>query len=311
MATEVNDLHVRVAAAKMPWPRRARRRAWRLTKSAVLVYVLVCVVIYALQTSLIFPGSFRQGSADVQIDVPRHAERLALTAGDADRTPLVAVFGKALLANDRPDPAADGRPTVLYFYGNGDAMSSALYQFDLFRHLGCNCIVIDYPGFGVSGGKPSEAGCYAAAEAAYRYVLSRPELDHTKLIPAGWSLGGAVAIDLAWRHREAGTIAGLMTFSTFTSMLDMAKHNYPMLPVGLLLKHHFASEEKVRDLRAPYFLGHGRADAGIPFGHSDRLAKAAGGPVTRFISDKADHNDFFDVAERELRPAMAEFLGRF
>jgi len=171
-------------------------------------------------------------------------------------------------------------------------------------------MIVDYEGFGMSGGKASEQGCYAAAEAAYQYVLTRADVDQTKVIVSGWSLGGGVAIDLAYRHRDEGRICGLMTFSSFTSMVAMAQGKYPFLPVGLLLKHRFMSIEKVPALSVPYFLGHGKADDFIGYWQADALGTAYGRPelVTRYTSEKAGHNDFFDTDLSELEGAIEGFL---
>jgi pimeloyl-ACP methyl ester carboxylesterase len=292
----------------MPTPRRRFRRVRRMGRSIITIYLLVCLAMFFLQTKLSFPGASTQGAPDAVVDPPPGCELLHLTA--ADGVPIAALFGKAMLPNGRIDPRAASLPTLLYFYGNGMCLADSLAEFNLFRGLGCNCIAVEYEGYGMSGGKPSESGCYAAAEAAYHYLLSRTDIDTHRLIPAGWSLGGAVAIDLAHKHRTEGPIVALMTFSAFTSMADVARYHYPIVPASLLLIHRFESLAKLRDLTLPHFLGHGRHDAIVPFACADRLAEVRAGPLTRFTSD-SDHNDFFDVSAKELTAALARFLQPF
>ncbi len=300
-----------------------RQRYWRiaqrLLRSLALIYLLVCVVLYLLQTKLIFPGSSWQGTADAQAKPEAGEELVYLKTPDG--TPLVALFGKAepprlaphapaTLPATRPDAP---RPAVLFFYGNGDCMNYNSLQSGLFRELGCHCLLIDYPGYGMSGGTPSEQGCYDAAEAAYQYLLTRSDVDHRKIIVAGWSLGGGVAIDLVHRHRGDGTIAALMTFSTFSSLVDLAQAQYPFLPISLLLKHRFLSTDKLHDLALPFFVGHGKSDTLIPCDHSDRVTAAYGGSpsnLTRFTSPNADHNDFFEASGDALKKELAAFLAR-
>jgi pimeloyl-ACP methyl ester carboxylesterase len=291
-----------------------RLRPGRLAAGAAAglaaLYLLICVLLYCFQASLAFPGSFRQGTANARIHPPPGTEMLRLTSPRGFS--LAALFGKAQRSGGGNDPAASSRPTVLYFYGNGDALPTSLYHFDLFRRLGANCIIVDYEGFGMSGGRPSEEGCYAAAEAAYQYLLSRTDIDPKKLIPAGFSLGGAVAIDLAHRHRDA--IAGLITLSTFTSMREEAARAYPWIPITWLLSYRFDSERKAADLTMPYFAAHGAKDVNIPPDCTMRLAAAAtqaGARVTRYLAPEGTHLHFFDRGETELSTALKEFLRQF
>ena len=125
-----------------PPPSRLRRYALRLALLPPLLYLLICLLLYMFQASLIFPGSYRQGTANVQITPPRDAELLHLTS--ASNIPLTGLFGKAHLPATADSVRAATCPTVLYFYGNGDALPTALYHFDLFRRLGANCLIIDY-----------------------------------------------------------------------------------------------------------------------------------------------------------------------
>ena len=69
-----------------------------------------------------------------------------------------------------------------------------------FRRLGANVMIPDYVGYGLSGGSPSEAGCYATADTAYEHLKGRKDVDPGKIVAAGWSMGGGVAVDLAARR---------------------------------------------------------------------------------------------------------------
>ena len=95
-------------------------------------------------------------------------------------------------------------------------MARCQKSFEGLRRLGVNVLIPEYPGYGMSDGRASERGCYAAADVAYDYLARRPDIDRAQIIVAGHSLGGAVAVDLASRRH----VAALITLSTFTS-----KHN--------------------------------------------------------------------------------------
>jgi pimeloyl-ACP methyl ester carboxylesterase len=298
-------------AATITRRQRARRIAFRIVRSALVVYLTVILVMSLLQTKLIFMGAATQGRADSVVTPPPGSELLHLTA--ADGTKIAALFASPRKSDGSP-LATNNLPTVIYFYGNAMCLNDALGEVQMFRSLGANVLAVEYAGFGMSGGKPSEQGCYLAAETAYQHLLTRTDIDPHKLIPAGWSLGGAVAIDLASRHAGEGHICGVMTFSTFTSMVDVARCHYPGVPVSLLLQHRFLSDEKIGSIRVPLLLCHGRQDDIAPFKMSDRLAataEKAGVPITRLILDHAAHNDFFIQDEARVESAVAQFLKQF
>ena len=185
-------------------------------------------------------------------------------------------------------------------------MADALPEGEALRRLGANVVLADYPGYGMSEGTPSEAGCYAAADAVYDHVVSRPEVDAARIVPVGWSLGAAVAIDLAARK----PVAGVAALSTFTSMRDMARRLVPWAPTALL-RHRFESEAKLARLRCPVFLAHGAQDRIIPSAMCDRLAAAAGSRLAGNLRiEEADHNDFFELGGERLFGALGRFLDR-
>ena len=133
------------------------------------------------------------------------AELLQLKTKTGER--VVALFGPALTADGKPDPAAASRPTMIFFYGNAMCLNHATSLFDRFRRLGLNVVIPEYVGFGMSGGSPSEQGCQATADAVYDEWCQRAGLTQRAVVAAGGRLGGAVAIDLAARRPVGGLIA--------------------------------------------------------------------------------------------------------
>ncbi len=209
-----------------------------------------------------------------------------------------------MTADGRPDPLAADRPTLLYFYGNGMCLKYAESEFEQFRRLGLNVMIPEFAGYGMSGGKPSERGCQATADAAYEHLVRTRGIKSSRIIAGGWSLGGAVALDLASRKQ----IAGLIMFSSFTSGVDMAHRLVPFLPASVLLRHRFDNIGKIKHVACPILIGHGRRDRLVPFEMGERLAAAARPPVTTLWIDEADHNDFYDVAGRRVDQAIVRFV---
>src|SRR5262249_4466588 len=152
-------------------------------------------------------------------------------------------------------------------------------------------------------GKPSEAGCYAAADAAYDWLAGRcpPE----RIVLFGESLGGGVATDMALRKPHAA----LVLVRTFTSIPDMAQRLLPFLPARWLARQQYDNLAKIGRCPRPVYITHGDCDGTIPFAHSERLFAAAPQPKRFFTMKGADHNDPFPADFRsDLRSFVQEAL---
>jgi hypothetical protein len=221
-----------------PGPRLSRR-LYRIFISLLRIYFIVCVGVFLIQDWMIFPGHGTQNSAEARIQPTADCELVHLKT--ADGTPVVGLFGAARLGSG---VAPGGRqPAAIYFYGNAMSASGCMDEFDHLRGLGLSVIVAEYAGYGMSGGKPSEQSLYATADAMYDYLLSRADIDPKRIVPIGWSLGAAVATDLASRR----PVAGLAIFSAFTSMPDMAQNTVPFLPARWLVSYRFDNLAKLPD----------------------------------------------------------------
>ncbi len=284
---------------------RGRKTAlqWSMRGLRMLVMIFggVLIVLYFEQERMIFPGASTQGESYSQIRPRKGEELVKLTAPNGDR--IVARFGPALSTDGKPLQDAAGRPALIFFYGNAMCAAYCDGELDRFRRLGLNVIIPDYLGYGGSGGNPSEVGCRETADACFQELRSRgfPE---SRIIAAGWSLGGAVAIDLASRHR----LGGLIAFSTFTSTRDMGKTIFPIPLPHWFFRNRFESLRKIASVNCPILLGHGRRDSLIPFFMFEQLAEATNPPAARIVIDEADHNDFFEAGGRKLSDAIAKFV---
>jgi fermentation-respiration switch protein FrsA (DUF1100 family) len=292
-----------------PGVRRSTRRAAGNRLLVVATTILFCPLPAAdAQTDVIFPGAKRQGTPETVIQ-PRPDEQI-VTLKTAQNDRVIAIFAPALTSDGRPHPDPATRPTLLYFYGNAMCLRDAMDHVEHFRRLGVNVLCPEYVGYGMSGGKPSESGCQATAAAALAYLLrERKDVDPQKIIACGWSLGGAVAIDLAVREKDK--IAGLIALSSFTSLSEMAKYNVPLSPATILFHHHFDNLQKMPLVKCPVLIGHGRADTVVPCKMSERLIKAARVPVMSFMLDDAGHNDFFSAGGDQVLRAMTTFVSQF
>jgi fermentation-respiration switch protein FrsA (DUF1100 family) len=295
----------RVAVSPVSRRVRLRQMFWSVTRISLAVYFGLLVFLYFTQDGLIFVGHQTQGKESARIDVaPAGMERIALTT--AQGTPLIALFGAALTPDNRPRPDAAKRPTLLYFYGNGMCLRDTLSEMGDFRRLGLNVLVPDYAGYGMSGGSASETNCYATADAVYAYLLTRKDVVPGKILVGGWSLGAAVAIDLASRKR----VAGLVVFSAFTSLREIGQRVFPFIPVSLLLRHRFENAAKMTHITCPALLAHGTADTLVPFAMEERLTAMAAGPITRLAIAGASHTSVMETGRDTIFPALQAFADR-
>jgi uncharacterized protein len=239
-------------------------------------------------TALIFPGSRWKTAESV----------LVRTYG-----------GSAQPSAVKPFPPAPGMWYLVYFYGNGMCLETCSYEFAQFRRLGCTVLIPEYPGYGMSSGWASESGCYEAADAAYHYLTETLHAHPAQIVVAGWSLGAAVAIDLAARKQ----VAGLIVLGAFTNIPEQAHAMLPWVPksvVHLFIRERFDNVSKICRVTCPIFIGHGIQDELVPFAMAKRLAQAAGPrrPVTFLPIEGGTHNGIFEASRGCVWTAITDFL---
>jgi fermentation-respiration switch protein FrsA (DUF1100 family) len=260
------------------WRRSWKHRMAGYALDLVVLYVGVAALLMFLENWLLYhPSSAKEWTAPPD---SLHVQDVALTA--ADGTQIHAWWC----------PPADWTPAhgaVLYCHGNAGNLSqrgdaAILWQ----KALGHAVLLFDYPGYGRSDGKPSEAGCYAAADAAYAWLVDVQKTPAENILILGSSLGGGVAVDLARRKQHRA----LVLLSTFTSIPAMAQRIYFWLPTRLLVRNRFDNLAKITQCSRPVFIAHGSADDLIPMDQSKQLFNAAIEPKQFFPIPGQGHDEF-------------------
>lgn len=185
--------------------------------------------------------------------------------------------------------SADPGPVLVFFHGNGESLATLGWGgfLDQLAALSAATLVLDYPGYGRSPGRPGEAALHAAADAALHFA--RAEGRGRPVVVWGWSLGAAVAIPLAAR---AGTgVAGLVAASPWTRLEDVAAVHVPRMLVRLLLREEYDSLRAAAAVRIPALVLHGQRDGIIPAEHGRRIAAALAGPTRHVEVAGVGHND--------------------
>ena len=205
-------------------------------------------------------------------------------------------------------PNQSSEDVLLYLHGNGSNISSNLSVVHDLYNLGFSLLLLDYRGYGLSEGKfPTEATVYQDAQLAWDYLVTRRGLKPSQIFVYGHSLGGAVAIDLGVRQPK---MAGLITESSFTSILDVANYYgsfYRLFPTKILINQRFDSLSKVPLLQMPILLIHGKNDQLIPVSMSEELYAVAKPPKQLVIVPEAGHNDVFRVGGEKYLQAIKNF----
>lgn len=201
-------------------------------------------------------------------------------------------------------PASPGADVVVLAHGNGGNLSHrSRIAVELRKLLGTAVLLFDYPGYGKSGGSPSEAGCYASGDAMIEWLVKEKNVPKSKLILFGESLGGGVATELAVRHEHKA----LVLTKTFTSLPAAAKSLFPYLPTHTLMSNRFESIAKLPNVRTPVFVAHGTADRTVPFEHGEELFAVANEPKAFHRMTGQEHNAWFTS---DFYAALKAFLDK-
>jgi fermentation-respiration switch protein FrsA (DUF1100 family) len=235
------------------------------------LYLGMSAVLYFTQRSMMyFPETIH--TTPVQAGLPE-AEEVTLTASDGVRIIAWHVAPR------------DDKPVILYFHGNSGALH---YRVQRFRKLigdGIGLVAVEYRGYGGSSGSPSETGLIADGEAAYAFAAAR--YNARQLVPWGESLGTAVAVALA-ADKPVGRV---ILEAPFTSAAAVAATRYWYMPVRLLMKDQYRSDERIGKVTAPILILHGMHDHVVPFAMGEKMFELTTAPkhFARFID--GDHED--------------------
>ncbi len=199
-------------------------------------------------------------------------------------------------------PSETSRATLIFCHGNAGNISHRLDKIKLFHELDLDVLIFDYRGYGLSKGKPSENGLYIDAEAVYDYLVTEKAVPPQKIIAYGESLGGAIAIDLAGRHK----LAGVIVEGCFTSISDVAKQIFPFIP-AFVYKAKFNALKKIKNIKAHKLIFHSIDDRIVPFKLGEKLFNAAADPK-ELVKLQGGHNDAFFISRNVFISKIDEFV---
>lgn len=193
-------------------------------------------------------------------------------------------------------------PLLIYFGGNAEEVTGWLWDKDNFPDW--SLLTVNYRSAGLSEGQPSEANLCKDALFLYDTFSAKEEVDKTKIVVFGRSLGTGVAVYLASQR----PLQGVILVSPFDSVRSVAQARYFFVPVSLLLKHPFDSLALAPSIKVPMLAVLATEDTTISLAHSKRLIEAWGGKTSLKVITGVGHND---IQEGEgYWETIREFLKR-
>lgn len=200
--------------------------------------------------------------------------------------------------------APTDHPVLLFFHGNaGNLSHRAELLIELATRTPAAVFVVGYRGYGRSDGRPSEAGLYKDARAAWRHLTEALGISADRIVIFGKSLGGGVAVDLAIE----ASAAGLIVESSFTSIPDMAGAHYPFVP-KFMVRTQMNSLLKIEHISMPKLFIHSKQDRVVPYRLGRKLYEAAPEPKGFHEVVGAGHNETWLVGGASYFNALAEFI---
>lgn len=206
----------------------------------------------------------------------------------------------------RQDATDDG-PWVLFLHGNAATIASHvnISHYRQLRGLGLNIMAPEYRGFGGLDGHTTERALAEDARVAYDYLIVTRRIPPSRIVIYGWSLGSAVAVNLASQIEEAA----LILEGAPASLVDIGQRQYPFFPMRLIMRNPFDSIQKIGRVNSPMLFLHSPEDAVIPIEEGRRLFDAARGEKT-FVEVRGGHVQASEVDTATFDSAMRPFLAR-
>jgi len=265
-----------------------------LFSTLVMMPLLTYLILYLIQDQLIFIRQPLEDSSRQWLRNRYPHSELQITTPDN-----IKLHG--WLVKNTSHPKA---PLLIYFGGNAEEVSSWLWK-DAEKLSGWAVSLVNYRGYGLSEGQPSETNLFKDALFLYDTFSKREDIDTTKIVAMGRSLGTGVAVYLASQR----PLQAVILVSPYDSLRSVAQQVYFFVPVSLLLKHPFDSLKLAPAIKIPMLAVIAPQDEVISPSHSWKLVKAWGGKVSQQLIDNRGHNDI--QTGSNYWESISEFLEKY
>jgi pimeloyl-ACP methyl ester carboxylesterase len=190
-------------------------------------------------------------------------------------------------------PPAGTQRWIVFFYGNGMTVAGTGAVRRWLGSTGYGVACVEYAGFGVSSGSPSEHGCYRSADAAITYLQRQASATPDQVTLIGWSLGSAVAIDLASRRDVRAQVLLSPLTSLLACAIDMTRIGKTSFAIG-----PFDALSRARSVGCPTLIISGSEDALTRPWMATELTKAMRSHARLVSLAGVGHNDMLHSGEK-------------
>jgi fermentation-respiration switch protein FrsA (DUF1100 family) len=212
-------------------------------------------------------------------------------------------------------PAERAAGSVLVLHGNAQNLSTHVNSVLWLVKEGFNLFIIDYRGYGWSGGEPDLDGVHKDADAALEKLFSLPETDPNRIVVLGQSLGGSIAVYTVARSPRKSLIRALVVESAFSSYRRIAREKLDSFwltwpfqyPLSWTVSDAYSAEKWIGQVSpVPVLILHGLDDPVVPTQHGRRLFEAARDPKQFWLTARPGHIQSF--GDDAVRNQLAAFL---
>jgi len=245
----------------------------------IIAALAFLIIMYIFQDSLLFMTN-KTSFKEHELLKAKYPFARDITIETPDKTILSGWFVKS---------SSEGKsPLLIHFDGNADLASDILKHRECFE--GWSILSVNYRGYGLSQGKPSQTALFSDALCIYDKYSRNQDIDNRNIVVMGYSLGTAVATHVACnRHVKA-----VILTAPFDSVTRIVQDKLPFLPVSRLVNHPLDSLSCAPLINAPLYTILAERDLLIPRKNSMNLIKAWKGVSKTEIIPKKGHSSMLE-----------------
>jgi alpha-beta hydrolase superfamily lysophospholipase len=258
-----------------------------LVRRLINYYLLVCVALFLMQNSLLFPRWITGAVISTQ-EAAENAARASLVMWS--HSPSGTSLPQGYVSSDFIKPSPRG--TIVVFHGNAGCSFDRTYYVDAFARRGFRTFLYEYPGYGSRPGSPCAASIVPDAQ---RLIRSLDQAGYGPIYVWGESVGSGVAASVC--SDSTLPVQGLTLLTPWDSLSHAASLHYPFVPVSVLLWDKYDSITNLEHFQHPICVICSTKDTVLPLPLGLNLFAHLTAPKKLILQDGCGHNDWPNAPE--------------